>query len=353
MDPFRVKAINARWLNYWHTKTPLKKMNQIFRFGDLTFKLVLLSCLSTGRNKWYSYIPYAYVFLTYSGFVYTISYYLGNEEFEKACYPICSFGVTTMVTNDIELIFLRNCCISVVNSENLLSMQLVTSYIDVVHKPKTCHRLASLGSVHYYLDNHEQTDYNRICVESLDRLLWLIVRTSGVVIATIAFAYASGIYANFASGRRDTVFSMLFWGVAAGSDTEYYLNLMMQTNVVPYYTLGNIGAEWMVLVVENVIKLSTKLVDLYVHQLDDDLSASYSRERKNKEKLISILEEIRRSNEWIMEFTDFTYLRYFVMPYAFTYSIGFCLLCQYIVSHPFLSIFPGLTYPSSAFFQSA
>lgn len=140
MDPFRVKAINARWLSYWHQKKPLKKLNQIYRFGDLVFKLVFLSCLSTGRKKWHAYIPYAYAVLFYSSFVLTIWYYLGNDEFEKACYPICIFGANTMVTDDIELTFLSNCCISVCRK---LSMQLMMAYVEAIHKPKSCQRLAS------------------------------------------------------------------------------------------------------------------------------------------------------------------------------------------------------------------
>lgn len=208
---------------------------------------------------------------------------------------------------------------------------MMSSFLAAFDRPDKCHKLITLGLKHYYLDTHEPTQYNLICGDSVDRLFKTTVRTIATIIASLTLAFASGLYTNFASGRHETLFSFNYIFVAIGSDAEYYINVAFQSMFAIVFVMGNIGLEMFILLFENALKLSTTLAVTWMENLAHDMDADLSSDYEAKEALVRMLKEVERCNGWISECKEYLYWRFFLSPYAITYTIGFCVLCQYIV----------------------
>lgn len=178
-------------------------------------------------------------------------------------------------------------------------------------------------------DNRDNTEYNAICHKTLDDTLCGILRIAFIVATTVSFAYGSGLYNMLATDRRDTIFSLNFIGVEIGSDTEYYMNVVLGVSYFVYFLSGNVALEVFTILIENAIKTHTLLSAAKLKSFGKDLSAGRLNTIQKKEALINIIKEIDCCNNWVKQYNDHTYWRHFLPPFALTYSIGFGILCQY------------------------
>lgn len=192
--------------------------------------------------------------------------------------------------------------------------------------------LAAIGRDYIYLDSREPSEYNRICHKSLDQLFNFYVRAIVTVISTVLLAYAGGVYSMFVNDHGDTLFGFKVWGIEVGSDFEYCFNVALQFIFIVYFVMGNIGMQLYTLLFENVIKTDMLLIEADLRHLARDLKSKRQTAFERKERFINVFRSILRSNEWMIRFKDFKYTCRFISPLIITYSIGFCILCQYNVS---------------------
>lgn len=175
-------------------------------------------------------------------------------------------------------------------------------------------------------------DYQRICLQSLDRLLATFIRESIIVVISVCFAYFGAFYVNFARGQRDTLFAFKFYGVEDGSDIEYFLNLSFQLFFALYFIVANIVLETGVGYYENNIFISTDIIKMEIQQLSGNLESERLDESEMKKRLIHILLKFQYCNQWMQDYDKILYWRYFLSPVVFTYSIALCVFAQFSVS---------------------
>lgn len=181
--------------------------------------------------------------------------------------------------------------------------------------------------------------YNRMCVQSLDRLLIAYVRGISAIITSVCFAYIGALYINFVRGRRDTIFGFKFYWAEDGSDTEYYINLAFQIFFALYFILGNIIVETGASLHENNISLSTEIILMDIRRLSEDVESSSITEIAMTSRLRQIFLKFQAVNRLLDDYDESFYWRYFLSPVAFTYSIGLCIFTQYTVSFLRILIF--------------
>lgn len=134
--------------------------------------------------------------------------------------------------------------------------------------------------------------------------------------------------------KLHTVFSSNFYGMLIDSDFEYFMNMVAEECFAVFLTIGNIAIELFTVSSTAAIELSRALVLSDLNTFGKDLRAAHLTQCPSQQikKLLTILREIQRSNEWIIEFNNHCYIFYLTPPLAFTYAIGLGVLCQYFVS---------------------
>lgn len=225
------------------------------------------------------------------------------------------------------------CCFSKiwVNKKNC-TIQLYPTYLSGLLHPTMVRRVISYGKDHFYQDTHEMTDYNLMCLHSLDRLLIAYVRGISAIITSVCFAYIGALYINCIHGQRDTIFGFKFFWLEDGSDTEYYINLAFQIFFAMYFILGNIVVETGASLHENNISLSTEIIKMDITRLSEDVEYGNITEFAMKSHLRRIVWKFQAVNKLLKEYDESFYWRYFLSPVAFTYSIGLSVFAQYMVS---------------------
>lgn len=203
-------------------------------------------------------------------------------------------------------------------------------YLFGLFKPAEVRRIHSKSQ--FYRNDHGTDEYNRNCADSLDQLLLTYIRGAIVITMSIGFAYICGFYTNYVNSKRATIFGFKFYGIADGSDLEYYINLLFECIYPLYFINGNIVIQMTVLLNENTMDVSTKIVALEMRRLSEDVESKRCTSMEAKNRLRSVLLSIQFVNKWIKEYDATFYWWYFLSPITFTYTIGLCIFAQYIVS---------------------
>lgn len=209
---------------------------------------------------------------------------------------------------------------------------MFTSQLVSFHHPRAYRKVITIGIDHFYLDNRDATAYNQLCAKSLERLLYTLLRKFALICICMSFAYACGFYVNIKNDRRETFFGFKYPGIAAGSELEYGINLTIEISFATFFIMGNITIESVVTLFENSIELSTKIIDMELKNMSHYAKMDRLSNYHMKMKFIDILKQFRRSDGWILQYNEILYWRYFLSPFASTYSIGFCVFTQFVVS---------------------
>lgn len=146
---------------------------------------------------------------------------------------------------------------------------------------------------------------------------------------------------NIKNGRRETFFGFKYPGIDAGSDLEYGINVTIEISFASFFVMGNMRIESAVTLFENTIKLSSEIIKMELRNISSCVEMDQS-EYHVKMKFIEVLKQFRRSDRWILQYNETLYWRYFLSPFAFTYSIGFCVFTQFAVS--FVRVFSSKVF---------
>lgn len=147
----------------------------------------------------------------------------------------------------------------------------------------------------------------------------------------VAFAYACGFYSALVTGSKDTLFSFYFYGLEDGSDTEFYINMTLQIVFAIFFTIGNVCMESVIFIIENAFEAKAALIEADLRSFGKDLEARSLSTFEKKEKLVKILKDIHLINDWNKMNNDAVFLHHFSASLFMSYTIGFCILCQYMV----------------------
>lgn len=189
-----------------------------------------------------------------------------------------------------------------------------------------------------YQNNHRQSQYNKICHENLDKLWRRYLNTVLIIILSMSIANAGPLYVYVKFGQRVTLTALKIPFIEENSNVEFVINCSIQGFYGLFFFFANISIEGVALLYGDAVQLPSKLIQMELDNLTISLKAARYTKRQIKLKIVTVFRQINQVNIWIEEYSDMAYWRYFISPIVFTYAIGLCVFCQYIVSNSFIPL---------------
>lgn len=152
--------------------------------------------------------------------------------------------------------------------------------------------MVNYGKKYIYNDNYDKNDYNKICSQNLDATLKRFI----IIVSTVCFSFVIALigplYAYITHGTRHTHLSLRLPFIKKYSDSEFVLNLILQTWCGIAGFCGNLGIESGYNIIINAIRTTTELIEMDIGMLSINLEAEVTTKSRIKNKLLIIFHKI-------------------------------------------------------------
>lgn len=135
--------------------------------------------------------------------------------------------------------------------------------------------LFDFGGKYIYHDNHDDTEYNRVCSAQLDLTIKNFLTKMGIIFAPFIVAVIGPVYAYFFKNMKVTTIEAHIPFCESQSNTEFFLNILWQIIVGTYGGQMYVGLEVFLSLYEDINALAPKLI-----KLDFDSAIQQYKEKK-------------------------------------------------------------------------
>lgn len=148
----------------------------------------------------------------------------------------------------------------------------------------------------------------------------------------MSIANVGPMYVYYMYGDKVTLTALKIPLVDEGSDLEFACNCAIQIFYGLFFFSANISIEGVALLYGDAISLPSKLIKLSADNLTKKMESNVYTNKHIKSHLLTIFRQIHRVDLWIKIYVGAAYWRYLLSPIVFTYAIGLCVYCQFVVS---------------------
>lgn len=166
----------------------------------------------------------------------------------------------------------------------------------------------------------------------MDKLWRRYWNTVLIIILSMSIANIGPLYVYVRYGQKVTLTSLAIPFIEENSDMEFVMNCTIQGFYGLFFFFANISLEGVALLYGDSIQLPSKLIQMELANMTMGLELGRYTKRQMKAEMVTVYRQIEQVNVWIREHSEMAYWRYFISPVVFTYAIGLCVFCQYIVS---------------------
>lgn len=139
------------------------------------------------------------------------------------------------------------------------------------------------------------------------------------------------IYSYFTYGTKTTMTNIKIPYTDRYSNPEFMANVLLSAVIGIHGYIGYIGLEVSMALFSDVVTITPKLI---VYALNGLIERSVEKSISHQELSYSFRNVIKQSldaDEYLTCISDLLYVRTFITPSLFTYSIGLGIFCQYMV----------------------
>lgn len=150
-----------------------------------------------------------------------------------------------------------------------------------------------MAGKHIYRDDSQPTAYNRICSDSLERMLKLYVLKMSMIMLSFVAALIGPVYAYFDDGSLVTLYQIRIPFLHENPQQELMANFIWQGLISGLGGIGLIVIEGKIALIDATIAVSSKLSKLDLDELSDKLEVDEIwRQRSSGRQLTKIFMKI-------------------------------------------------------------
>lgn len=126
----------------------------------------------------------------------------------------------------------------------------------------TLNSLMNFGGKYIYRDNHERTEYNRICSEQMDSTVKSYIIKMGAIWISFVVCIINPTYVYFAHGIKATTPELHWPFCEPESNAEFTANLLLQVAVAVHAIMMYFHSEVFLSLFANVVTIVPRLTKL-------------------------------------------------------------------------------------------
>lgn len=191
--------------------------------------------------------------------------------------------------------------------------------------------LVDFGGRGIHPDKKDNNEYTKICSKQIDETVrTLIIKMIMMTLAMLSFNVGP-IYSYFMYGTKTTMTNIKVPYTERYSNPEFIANVLLSAVIGIHGFIGYIGLEVSMALFSDVVTITPKLI---VHVLNGLIERNEEKSISQKELSYSFKNVIKQSldaDEYLNCISDLLYVRTFITPSLFTYSMGLGIFSQYMV----------------------
>lgn len=181
----------------------------------------------------------------------------------------------------------------------VLFLKTYTIYWTLINKLRyKWNYLLNFSGNYIYRDDRQPTPYNRICNECLDQSIKNYIMIMSIEILSFIGAVLGPFYAFIQNGSRATMYSVRLPFLQDNPSTEFIINVCWEMFISSMGIVALFGMEMMFLLMNETITVSSKLCELELDELSDQLESNRATKKQSTQKLRMILMKIKFMDEW-------------------------------------------------------
>lgn len=213
------------------------------------------------------------------------------------------------------------------------SVQEVLLYFQTINSNRFRYRdIIYFATNHIYPDYKDNSKLNRLCDEygrksiklAIIFMNLILLSTVQAMIGSMIECIQTGHFVSFLAIKLPFIDEDFVWG--------FHLNLMIQTTITTFGTIGGLSIEMTSCVINSTIMLCVDIIKLNCSELKDQLEGGRVPRVKILAKLQNIFMKYEDLDHYLVNMADLNYWRLFSAPVLIVYSVPMCIFCQFAVS---------------------
>lgn len=212
-------------------------------------------------------------------------------------------------------------------------MQSVLLYFETINSNQYMYRRILLFATdHIYPDKKDNTKFNRLCdyygKKSIKMTIlfvnFILLSTGQAMIGPMLEFMKTGHLLTFLAIKLPFIDEDVLWG--------FHLNLMIQTTITTFGTIGGLSIEITSCIINNTILLCSEIISLDCTNITNKLNFGSTSQIEILAELRNVFVKIQDLDRYVLDMSELYYWRMFSAPVLIVYSVSMSIFCQYSVS---------------------
>lgn len=325
-DRWRAVVRKVReFIESYRIKSPLQKRILFEKLAGFMLSTNGINILNPDyKLTWHSYINALLGFDCYVSILYTIYYY--RNDFMVALRTIAWISSITTVTNTCAIL-ISTCTTYIYLLQNLISYSLFIR----MDKVKSLQALLNMTKTKIYKDFDEPAEYTAVCNKSVDRLFTSAAQDIGVIVVSMIVVTGIPMYQQVILHEHAPILPFFLPFTNPDTVFGFYIN---HVNHLFFGLLGYpafLGFELVVQLLKNATWAQTTVISYNLDELQSANEKPTVKDVELSRRVREIMAEFCDADNFLVEFSDIYYWKFFFGPLSLVYSVGIGLFLFLVV----------------------
>lgn len=153
---------------------------------------------------------------------------------------------------------------------------------------------------------------------------FILLSTGQAMIGPMLEFMKTGHLVTFLAIKLPFIDEDVLWG--------FHLNLMIQTTITTFGTIGGLAIEMTSCIINNTIMLCSEIISLDCADITNKLNIGEVSKTEILAELRNVFVKYQDLDRYVLDMSELYYWRMFSAPVLIVYSVSMSIFCQYAVS---------------------
>lgn len=149
--------------------------------------------------------------------------------------------------------------------------------------------MINIPGEYIYRDDLQPTVYNKICSDSIDESIKIFIRIVTMEMVSFVIAVFGQLYSYVNYGTKSTFYCVRLPYFNADPDLEFIMNISWESFVICFALICFLGIDVVLVIIIDAINVSSRLCELRLDELSDNLEKKRGTEEQTRQQLRIIM----------------------------------------------------------------
>lgn len=215
-------------------------------------------------------------------------------------------------------------------------LQGVLIYLQAINSNRyNYRRILLFATDHIYPDKKDSSRFNELCDQYGRKSIKMTILFVIFILLSTGQAMIGPMLEFMKTGHLITFLGIKLPFIEEDNMLGFHLNLMIQTTITTFGTIGGLAIEIASCIVNNTVMLCSEVISLDCTELADKLEKGCLPTAHIVAEFRNVYVKYQDYDRYVLNMSGLYYSRNFAAPFLIVYSVSISIFCQYAVSVSF------------------